>query len=70
MFARDSQTLRNKCYFVISVIAINVFYCIYLLPLHSAPWLSQDKIKSSISGFKKQLHNAPAQSYFSIIANF
>ena len=27
MFAGDSQMLRNKCHFVISVIAINVFYC-------------------------------------------
>ena len=28
MFARDFLMLRNKCHFVISVIAINVFYCI------------------------------------------
>ena len=27
MFARDSQMLRNKCHFVISMIAINVFHC-------------------------------------------
>ena len=27
MFAGDSQMLRNKCHFVISVIAINVFDC-------------------------------------------
>ena len=27
MFAGDSQILRNKRHFVISVIAINVFYC-------------------------------------------
>ena len=27
MFAGDSQMLRNKRHFVISVIAINVFYC-------------------------------------------
>ena len=31
MFARGSQMLRNKRHFVISVIAINVFYCIYTL---------------------------------------
>ena len=29
MFARDSQMLCNKRHFVISVIRINVFYCIY-----------------------------------------
>ena len=28
MFARDSQTLRYKCHFVISVITLKVFYCI------------------------------------------
>ena len=28
MFARDSKMLRYKRHFVISVIAINVFYCI------------------------------------------
>ena len=28
MFAGDSQMLRNKRHFVISMIAINVFYCI------------------------------------------
>ena len=27
MFVGDSQMLRNKRHFVISVIAINVFYC-------------------------------------------
>ena len=27
MFARDSQTLRNKHHFVINVVAIDVFYC-------------------------------------------
>ena len=27
MHAGDTQTLRNKRHFVISVIAINVFYC-------------------------------------------
>ena len=31
MFARDSQMLRNKRHFVISVIAINVFYCISII---------------------------------------
>ena len=30
MFAGDSQTLRNQCHFVTSVIASNVFYCMYL----------------------------------------
>ena len=29
MFARDSQMLRNKRHFIINVIAINMFYCIY-----------------------------------------
>ena len=28
MFAGDSHTLRNKCHFIISVIATNMFYCI------------------------------------------
>ena len=32
MFAGDSQMLRNKRHFVISVIVINVFFCI-LLPI-------------------------------------
>ena len=31
MFARDSQMLRYKCHFVISVIAIKVFYCTHIL---------------------------------------
>ena len=31
MFAGDSQMLRNKRHFVISVIAINVFYCMLIL---------------------------------------
>ena len=31
MFAGESQMLHNKHHFVISVIAINVFYCTYLL---------------------------------------
>ena len=35
MFAGDSQMLRNKCHFVISLIAINMFYCIYLLGVFS-----------------------------------
>ena len=30
MIAGDSQTLRKKRHFVISVIAINVFYCSYI----------------------------------------
>ena len=30
MFARDSKTLRNKRHSVISVIAINMFYCIMI----------------------------------------
>ena len=30
MFAGDSQTIRNKHHFVISVITINMFYLIYL----------------------------------------
>ena len=28
MFARDSPMLRNKRHFIISLVAINVFYCI------------------------------------------
>ena len=31
MFAGDFQMLRNKRHFVISMIAINVFYCIILV---------------------------------------
>ena len=32
MFAGDSQTLLNKRHLIISVIAINVFYCTLLSP--------------------------------------
>ena len=31
MFAGESQTLRNKRHFFISVIAIKMFYCITIL---------------------------------------
>ena len=31
MFPGDSQMLRNNRYFILSVIAINIFYCTYQL---------------------------------------
>ena len=44
MFAWNSQTLRNKRHFVISVIAINVFYCIFIWNWKIMPF--QIKIKA------------------------
>ena len=35
MFAGDSEMLRNKRHFVISVIAINVFYCMLEIKIHA-----------------------------------
>ena len=46
MFAGDSQTLLNKHHFVISVIAINVFYCIIFTSIHKEEiFLSRFEIK-------------------------
>ena len=62
MFAGDSQTLRNKRLFVISVIAINVFYCnihfVRQLPSNFKLFLLYSEIDDKEFWFQTKLQEA------------
>ena len=59
MFARDSQRLRNKRHFVISLIAINMFYCIYT-------WIFQITLNSA---FDNNIINDLILNFFQIFSD-